>query len=77
MTRYEKILHLSIDDMASFLSDIQWDSPEPGVQEMYAWLSCEYTGDKNDLLYIATDGLRKELETARRKESQEAIDEDI
>ena len=61
MTRYEKIKSLSMDDMASFLADIQWDSNEPSTQEMYAWLLEPYSSDENDILYISTDGLQKQL----------------
>lgn len=61
MTRYERIQKLSPDDMASFLSELQWDSSEPTSQEMYEWLLEEYTRDDNDVLYAATDGLREQL----------------
>lgn len=61
VTRYEKIKSLSINDMANFLADIQWDSNEPTSQEMYEWLSEPYLADEQDILYIATDGLQKQL----------------
>lgn len=62
MNRYEKILSLSLQDMAHFLSQIQWDSNEPTSQEMYEWLSEPYFLDEEDVLYASTDGIRRCLE---------------
>lgn len=59
MNRYQKILTLSIEDMANFLSNIQFDSPEPTAAEMLEWLRQEYDRDENDLLYISTDRLHE------------------
>lgn len=61
MTRYEKVVSLSLNDMANFLSQIQWDSNEPTSQDMYEWLSEPYFTDEEDLLYASTDGLQKQL----------------
>lgn len=64
MTRYEKIISLSLNDMANFLSEILWDSNEPSSQEMYEWLSEPYFTDEEDVLYVSTDGLQKQLKEA-------------
>lgn len=61
MTKYDKVISLSLNDMANFLSQIQWDSNEPSSQEMYEWLSEPYFADEEDPLYISTDGLQKQL----------------
>lgn len=66
LTRYEKVKSLSLQDMASFLSQLQWDSNEPTTQEMYQWLSELYFSDEEDVLYVATDGLRKQLVETER-----------
>lgn len=42
MTRYERIRRFTMDEMAGFLADIQWDSSEPTAQEMYTWLMGEW-----------------------------------
>lgn len=59
MNRYQKILTLSMEDMANFLSNIQFDSPKPTAAEMFEWLLQEYDRDENDLLYISTDRLHE------------------
>ena len=35
---------MSLEELANFLSDIQYDSNEPTGQEMIAWLSDEWEG---------------------------------
>lgn len=45
MNRYQKIITLSIEDMATFLSYIQWDSSEPSADEMLKWLMQDCTFD--------------------------------
>lgn len=62
MTRYEKIKSLTIEDMASFLSEAMYDSDEPTMYEVLDYLYGEYTENKDDVLYLSTDGLRKEIE---------------
>lgn len=70
MNKYEKILSLSIDDMASFLSELQYDSTEPTSQEMYEWLLSRYPDNDNDVLYTSTDGLQKQLSNGNLKEKR-------
>lgn len=41
MTNFKRIKNMSIEEMASFLSEIQWDSTEPTTQEMLIWLESE------------------------------------
>lgn len=61
MTRYEKIISLSLNDMANLLSDLMWDSDEPSSQEMYEWLSEPYLEDEEDVLFLSTDGLQRQI----------------
>lgn len=42
MIRFEKIKTMSLEELAYFLSDIQYDSNEPTGQEMIAWLLEEW-----------------------------------
>lgn len=64
MTRYEKMKTLTLEEMASVLSDLQWDSNEPTTPEMIMWLEGEYREDPSDLVYAATGGL-KNIATAQ------------
>lgn len=48
--------------MASFLSEAMYDSDEPTMYEVLDYLYGEYTENKDDVLYLSTDGLRKEIE---------------
>lgn len=41
MTNFERVKAMTLDELASFLSEIQWDSNEPTTQEMYEWLISE------------------------------------
>lgn len=42
MTNFEHVKAMDIEELAKFLSDIQWDSSEPTTQEMFEWLIEEY-----------------------------------
>lgn len=55
MTKYERVLSLSLNDMANFLSELQWDSPEPTVQEMYEWLSEPYVEGEEPLFFCCEE----------------------
>lgn len=48
MTNFEAIKELSIDEMAKFLVDIQYDSSEPTEKEMLEWLMSEAEEDENE-----------------------------
>ena len=41
MRNYERIKKMSIEEMASFLSEIQYDTNEPTTEEMLQYLESE------------------------------------
>ena len=45
MRNYERIQQMSIEEMAQFLSDIQYDTNEPTTEEMLQYLESECDGD--------------------------------
>lgn len=48
MTNFESLKNLTIEEMATFLANIQYDSSEPTIEEMLEWLKSEAEEDDNE-----------------------------